>query len=94
MDSSRSFSTWRYLGRLAFHTHPDRRCLPSPDNPEAVRAWSEGYRIAWCAYYDRLPSSPIDQSSLEADLQRALQGDDGSNAYDPASAHRPLVRLH
>ncbi len=94
MDSLRSPSTWRYLGRVAFHTDPDHRCLPPLDDPDAVRAWSDGYRIAWCAWHNRLPTSPLDRLALETDLQRALQGDHWHDDGDGAGEHRPLGHLH
>lgn len=44
-----------------------------------------GYRLAWSCWYDRLPSSLIDQRCLEAELQSALlQGDGQEYALDHA----------
>lgn len=95
MDRSHSPSTWRNLGRRAFHTAPDYRCLPPLDDPEAVRAWSEGYRLAWCAWHDRLPTSPVDQLRLETDLQRALKGgDQRRRERNGTRDQRARARLH
>ncbi|MCF7993393.1 MAG: hypothetical protein K9L88_00945 [Chromatiaceae bacterium] len=91
---NRSLATWRTLGRRAFHTRPKHRCLPPPDDPAAIAAWSEGYRLAWCHWYDRLPTSPLDRRYFEADLQRALQGHHPGSGDDDACEHRPVGYLH
>ncbi len=78
MDSSRSLTTWRYLGRVAFHARPDHRCLPPANDPEALDAWCDGFRLAWRAWYASLPSTELDSLLLEFALTRALQGADNT----------------
>jgi hypothetical protein len=93
---SHSLATWRYLGRVAFHRDPEQRCLPPLDDPAAVGAWSEGYRIAWRTYYAQLPATALDAELLEFEIAQALRNHPQTADHDDsiAAADRPARHLH
>ncbi|MEA1053192.1 hypothetical protein U5801_25780 [Lamprobacter modestohalophilus] len=91
-----SLATWRYLGRVAFRVSPGQRCLPPPDDPAAREAWCDGFRLAWCDWYARLPPTELDDALLEFALSRALQGNDlsGDTGEKTPAVERSVWRSH